>query len=716
MGEAILSNTWYRVADLRARLAPAAGIARQCVRERIWHVLTESGSGRQVRLNETAYAFVGRCDGKRSVDAIWRLLLARMGDDAPTQDDILGLLSQLHAAGVVQFDSTPNLASLFTRRDQESRQRQRAWVNPLAARLRLFDPTSLVERAYPRLRALFGPAALLLWGLTVALALLACAVNFGALRTEAAAHLGTPRTVLLFWLCYPPIKALHEFGHALTLRHFGGTVPEAGITLLFFTPAPYVDATAAAALPSRWQRAAVAAAGIMVELFVAAVAALVWVAVEPGLVRDLALVTLVIGSVSTVLINGNPLLRFDGYYILTDALDLPNLALRSGAWWHALLRRLLLGTEHLPGAALAPGERKYLMLYAPASWAWRVMLLLTLTLWVGEKSWLLGWIIGSGALLWLAVRPGGILLGLFDAALPAATRRRAAAWLLGAGALAALVLFVLPVPSSLTAQGVVWPPEDAQVRSQTAGFVAALAARHGALVAPGDVLLNLSEDAIGAERERLQSRLAGFQARQYVALLRDPLQASNLAIDIGRTEAELARADQQLAQLAVRAQVGGRLVLPHADDLPGSYAPRGALLGYILTPGPANVRAVLPEEDALLVRNRVRRVEVRLVEAQRQVLPATLTREMPAATRALPAAALGERAGGRFATDPADKDGMRSVDPVYLVDVAVPGRLPERIGSRAWVRFDLGFEPIGTQALRRLRQLLLKHFNPVGQA
>ena len=254
------------------------------------------------------------------------------------------------------------------------------------------------------------------------------------------------------------------------------------------------------------------------------------------------------------------------------------------------------------------------------------------------------------------------------------------------------------------------------MRAETAGFVDALAVDDASAVVPGQPLLRLAEPALGADYERQQSQLTGHKARQYTALLRDPLAAANIAIDIERTEAELARTAQQLAQLEVRGGSGGRLVLPHAADLPGSYAARGAMLGYILAPGPANVRAVLSEDDAQLVHARAQRVELRLAEAAADVLPAILEREPPAATRSLPSAALGERAGGRFATDPADRDGLRTIDPVFLLDLAVTSQLPPRIGGRVWLRFDLGYEPLGTRWLRRLRQLLLRHFNPAGQA
>ena len=140
------------------------------------------------------------------------------------------------------------------------------------------------------------------------------------------------------------------------------------------------------------------------------------------------------------------------------------------------------------------------------------------------------------------------------------------------------------------------------------------------------------------------------------------------------------------------------------------------MLGYILGPGPSNVRAVVTEDDAQLIRARTQRVEIRLAESAAETVGAMLEREPPAATRVLPSAALGDRAGGRFATDPADKDGLRTLDPVFLLDLAVPARLPERIGGRVWVRFDLGYEPLGVRWARHGRQLLLRHFNPAGQA
>ena len=712
--EPIFSDAWYRVSSLRPQLAQQLKVVRQPVRDQIWHVLIEAGSGQQVRLNPVAWEFGGRCDGTRTVGELWEFLLVRLGEDAPTQDDVLRLLGQLYRNGMVQFDAAPHLSMLFAQRVREGRARTRRAINPMLLRMRLFDPSAVLNRLEPWLRPVFSRTGLLIWALIVVMGLLICLVNFPQLQTETLARIASPRLLWLAWLSYPFIKAIHEFGHAVAVRHFGGQVHDMGLTLMLLTPAPYVDASAANLFERRSQRVAVSAAGIMVELLMAALAVTAWVTVQPGVVRDLALVVLLICSVSTLLFNGNPLLRLDGYYVLSDALDLPNLAARSNAWWTALVFRFVRGQQEVPETTLAAGEMKWLVAYAPASWLFRLGLLFALVGWLGSKSWLLGWMVGLAMLGWLTLKGINLILQLSDGSVGRRARVLACAALaLGASV---VLLFALPLPNTIVARGVVWPPDKAQVRPEVSGIVATVAVVNGALVMPGEVLLTLADPALIAERDRKISQLAGLQAQQYQALMQDPVRAADIAESIARSEAEIERAEQQLAQLQVRSNLEGRMVLSSLDDLPGSHAARGTMLGYIVGDGPANVRVVLDEQHVLLVRNRIEKVEIRLADEPAKSISAQVDREVPGATRKLPNPVLGDRRGGDILVDPSDKEAMRTLAPVFVVDINVPGYSPTRIGGRAWVRFDLGYEPAGWQLLRRLRQLLLRDFNPVGQS
>jgi len=710
VAESLFSPFWYRVSDLHPRLRAGVRVQRQIYRGQVWFLLIDGASGRQQRINRSAYELIGRFDGRTSVNEAWTLLLERLGDNAPTQEEVVRIVARLGESELVQLETKPDIEGLFQKRTQRSR-RRRPWVNPLAVSLPLFDPTRLLERLGPVSRWLLHPAAFALWAAAVLAAALAAGAHWNALQDHAAKYMTTAYYLTLAWICYPLIKGLHELAHALAVRRWGGEVHEMGITLLFFMPAPYVDASAANAFRDRWQRAAVSAAGIIVELGLAAVATFVWLELEPGVLRDLAFVTLFLCCASTLLFNANPLLRFDGYHLLCDVLEMPNLATRSQAYWMHLALRLLGGSA--PAPVIGRGERLWLALYMPASCAYRLALVLGLTLWLGAKSEWLGWLAALLVVAFMVVRPAWSALRSVLAAMPLGrARQRAALISSAAGAGAAALLLAVPLPSTLVVEGVVWPPEQAQVRTENEGFVLEVLARDGELVEAGTPLIELSEPALRAEHEALRWRVQGLQARQYQLLLSDPAQTKNAIEELGRAQTELDRVEERVAHLTVRSKTAGRLVLPRSEDLPGSFVRKGTTLGYVLTSAPAAIRAVVPNESAPLIRASSRSAAVFLPGRGSPAL-AHLGRDAPAAAHELPSAALGERGGGRHVTDPADKEGRRTLEPVFLFDVVLEGEFLQSVGQRAWVRFDLGAEPLAMQWYRRLRQLLLKHFNPV---
>lgn len=341
MAESLVSGSWHRVAALRPSLVPGLRIVRQRVRDQVWRVLIEPGSGRQLRLNPGAWDLVGRFDGRSTLGDLWLRVLHLRRDEAPTQDEVLALLAQLFRGGLVQFDAAPHLSLLFARRAEEGAQRRRGFINPLMVKARIADPSRWLRRLTPIAHAVFNLPVLLVWTVLVAAAALLAATEFGALRAHAASLLARPSAYAMAWVLYPLVKAVHELGHALAVRRFGGEVREVGVALMFLTPAPYVDAGAAGAFPAARQRLAVSAAGILVELAIAACALFLWELASPGWLRDAALAVVLICSVSTLLFNGNPLVRLDGYHVLCDALQLPNLAARSTAWWQRQWARSL---------------------------------------------------------------------------------------------------------------------------------------------------------------------------------------------------------------------------------------------------------------------------------------------------------------------------------------------------------------------------------------
>ena len=764
------SNQWYRVAALHPRLHAHVRMLRHGYRGEIWHVLDDPVSGRQHRINPAAWSLVARLDGRQSLQQIWDTVVEENGSQAPTQPEVMALLGQLHEHALIASEGRPDLTGLFDQQKRRSQREGRARRSPLAYRVALGNPSALLARCEGLAHKLFTPWMAALWCVLVLLALLLAGTQAGPLQAYAARRLGSPQQLLMLWLAYPVVKALHEMAHALAVRRWGGEVAEWGITLMLLMPVPYVDASAATAFRQRHRRITVSLAGMAAEAALAALALVVWMVVADGVVREAAFAVMLIGGVSTLLFNGNPLVRMDAYYALADWLESPGLAPRSKAYWLYLARRWLLGLRQARPPAVAPGEKRWLLGYGAAATLYQWLLALSIV------GWLLGvhLVLGVLALAWFAVNmlvlPARRLWRWARTAAELAPQRGRA--LAAGGLLAALpllLLLALPLPAYTRAQGVVWLPDNAVARAQADGFVQQVLATDGAQVQPGAPLLLLSDPALDAEERALQARWRGVQALQHQAVFNQSPQAMALTEQLLQLQAEENRLAQRRAQLTVRAGTAGRLVLPRAADLPGTWVARGATVAHVLPPGGGMVRVVVAQDDvarlqvgagmagaAALAGNPSAspgelqpaltprlQAQVRLASNLGEVHRAQLLAQTPAATRELPSALLGDRGQGPFATDPADPKALRTLEPVFTLDLLLPdlaraaaapqlaqepaqelaqitGQLPgphagqqagqqpgQQPGLRAWVRFDHGAQPLAWQWLRRLQQLFI---------
>lgn len=702
------SEHWYRVASLHPRLRHHVRAERHCYRDEIWHVLKDPLSGRQHRLNDVGYAIVARCDGRLSMQQIWELVVAEKGEAAPTQPETLALLAQLHEGELIQTEASPDLAGLFEQRSQRRSRERRQRLNPLSIRIPLFDPMPLLDALAPLAALFLRRWAAIAWLLLVGSALAFAIGQAPQLRAYASQHLTSPQMLLVLWLAYPVIKSLHELGHALAVRVWGGEVRETGMALLLLMPVPYVNASDAGGFRERHRRVLVSLMGILVETSLAALALFVWINVADGLVREIAFATMLIGGVSTLVFNGNPLMRFDAYYALADLIESPGLAARSRAWWLYVMRRHLLGVAHAVPPAVAARERRWLIGYGLASQVYRVVVAIAVV----------GWLIGVNALLGAAAaawflfialgRPAHKLCKYVAVSPELAGRRTRAAVLATIAALGtALLLGGVPLPQSTHAAGVVWVPDQARIRTTGEGFIAEVRVSDGQQVRVGDLIMLIHDPLLEVELQRIEARLAGLDVAYHLALFSQRSQANAVEQEIVRARAELARVEKRLVGLAVRSDANGRVVLDHAQDMPGTFVARGALVGHVLANDATNVRVVVNQDDVARLQQRPGAIEVRLADLPNSPFDAQLLAQTPAATRTLPSAALGDRAGGHVLTDPTDTDGLRTLESLYTLDLVVPAHALERVGGRAEVRFDHGNAPLARQWARKLRQLFI---------
>ena len=518
--------------------------------------------------------------------------------------------------------------------------------------------------------------------------------------------------LILLWLAFPIVKGLHELAHALAVKAYGGDVHEVGVTLMLLTPMPYVDASASIAFEDKHKRIVVAAAGIVVELVLATVALALWLLLEPGLARDAAFAVAFIGGVSTLAVNGNPLLRFDGYHVLCDAFELPNLAPRSGAWWQAVCKRMALG----PGAEYTETvhgrERAWLAAYAPASWAYRSVLTLTLALALADWSPMLGLALLTLALWWML---GGPLLGMLRWMVASVELhgRRLRALLMVGGAAAALVLMALavPLPDRTLAPGVVWLPDEALVRPATDGFVEAVLVSDGQQVVVGTPLLRLVNEPLVQDMMRVESELVQQRIEQLAQFGVDTLRAAVAADRIVALEAEHQRVAARVAALDVRAALPGRVAVDARRLVPGQFLKQGQVAAHVLPPGAPLIRVSVSNDVIARVREQPGVIDVALAHDAGASLPAQWLRAVPRASTTLITPALGEAAGGPLVLDPSDKQGRRSLEPRFEVELRLNEGASAHVGARAWVTFRHGDASLVELAVQVMRRAFLRHFN-----
>ncbi|MBK8118769.1 MAG: hypothetical protein IPK39_05765 [Sulfuritalea sp.] len=714
MSEALFSPSWYRVAALKPRIRSHARILRQSFRDKVWFVLQDHAAERSHRFSPAAHHFIGLMDGERTVQELWDAASAQLGDGAPTQEEAIRLLGQLHAADALLCDVPPDSMEVFRRYQRNERMlwRRRLWT-PLALRFPLLDPDRFLERTLPWVQPLFSWVGLVLWLVVVGAGAVLAASHWTDLTENIADRVLDPTNLVLLWFVYPAVKSLHELGHAYAIKKWGGEVHEIGIMLLVLSPVPYVDASAAWGFRDKRKRMVVGAAGIAVELFLGALALFIWLAVEPGTVRSIAYNVMLISGVSTLLFNGNPLLRFDGYYVLADAIEIPNLGSRSNQYLGYLFQRYVFGVADAESPAHSNGERFWMVLYGIASFVYRIFISFIIILFIAGKFFVIGVLLAIWAVATQLVMPAGKSLA-FLASSPNLRRQRGRA--LSTSVLLALVvailLFVVPVPSWTRTEGVIWVPEEAQVRAGAEGFVVGL-------LAPVDGEVRRGQPLIQAEEPFLATRVAVFNAlleelvAKYDALITaDRVQAAMVREEMIAARAALQRALEREAALVFRSPANGRFIVPNAADLPGRFINKGQLVGYVVEPRELTVRVALVQDDIALVRRDTRSVEVMLAGWGSSPVPARIRRELPGATLQLPTAALGSAGGGPIAVDPRDKQGVTTLRQVFQLELTLPGEVhSEYLGSRVFVRFDHGFEPAGFQMYRAFRRLLLRQFN-----
>lgn len=703
----IESSQWSAICELKPARLPGVEFIEHHVRNEPWLFVHNDVTGQHARINALARQVVNALDANTSV----KNLVENLAGDADTEEkeavasSLIGL-SQLGMIGLCDVHSNVRIQH---RVKELVSQKKANWHNPLAIRIPLIDPNewlnTIAVRLKPVLSRWFLVAVMLFLVLAVGIAILNVSDIFHQISVVAK----TPQQWWQLLLVYPLLKGAHELAHGLTIKRFGGSIHEAGITVLVLMPVPYIDATDIWRFESRYRRMLVSASGMIAEGVIASIGFIIWLTVEPGLLANLGFAVALTGSVSTLVLNANPLLKFDGYQILQDALDMPNLAPRASRYLTYLCRRYLFGVSSLQSPATALGERRWLLSYGIAAGMYRWVITLAIALYLASRYPVLGGLLAAYAIYQLGVKPcyRAAHYLRFSTELHA-SRKRAFVTTSGLLAVIAGIVFLVPVPTNTRTTGIIDVPHQAQLFAPQTGELAEVFVTQGESVDVGQPILRVNDPFLSTHAEVLKSELDVLTLQYQAALINEPISAPSLRRDMKDTRAALNQLTKSLSDLVIRASVPGVVSLNSEFSRVGGFIKAGTALGHVVDPQDLRVKAVVRQRDIARVEEGVRSVDIRLAERFGDSMVGVLSRQTPVANRELPGQALSGRGYGGIPVASSANKNWETVDPVFHLEFELPENTSAvGIGGRAFI--TLGHEPesIGKRSWRALRRVLI---------
>jgi putative peptide zinc metalloprotease protein len=561
------------------------------------------------------YYLLEQFDGKQTLQEVKKAFEKKYRPQTISIEDLTRFVAQLHEAGIIHIDSGEQ-AKVLIRRRKKNRWRK-VWAflaNILFIKIPIIDPERLLTRMYPYFRWIFTRTFVTLSTISMTCAICLVMSQWKTFYDKLPDFQSFFNwwTIMSFWVCLAVIKIIHEFGHGLTAKHYGGEVHEMGILFLVLTPALYCDVTDSWLLPNKWRRIWISAAGIYVECFLASIATFVWWYSTPGLVNSLAMATMFICSVNTIMFNANPLLRYDGYYVMADWLEIPNLRIKSTQFFAYLIQEKVLGLE-IPVQSYMPRSRRYLFVtYAVASYIYRWFVTFAILWFLSQvlkpyKLESVSYLLAAGAVVPLVGMPV-YQIGKFlrtPGRLRKVKKARASAY---AAAAIALIAGILAIPTPLRINGtlVLKLSKPQEVYAEIEGRLVELSVRDGDWVTKDTVIAKLTNPSKEKElAERQQDHdIAWTKARWYRTSpeLENRAQAKTADANAEQLEGMIEKVSQQLGKLTLIANRDGRIVgAPHKETV-GQWVKPGKPFCEVGDPHRLEAHLIIDQSDVHLIK------------------------------------------------------------------------------------------------------------------
>lgn len=562
------------------------------------YIFEDELNSRFYRVGLAEYTFLSMLNGRTTfADALGRTASV-MKQDALNEQEAAGLCRWVVESQLASTAASGTSQRLFELTEDAVWKARKSQLNPMYQKLPLFNPNNAMGILNATFGWFFSRQFAVFWMIVVAAGLWSVATDwarFSATQIQVVSQ-GNWIWLVLTWL---GLRVVHEAAHGIACRRYGGHVREAGIMLILFAPMPYVDVTSIWRLDSKWKRMVVSAAGMYLELFIMGLACLVWSQTQSPLVQQNAMNVILSAGLTTVLFNANPLMRFDGYHILADYLEMPNLATHGQQSFHQFCRHWALG---LPTSKTEwpEGRDKLVFVYGVGAFVWRIVIAVGIILSADTLYYGAGIVMAVLAIVVGMVLPAYKLIKFIAVGTETEQPDRAHFALvccLGLMLIGGTLAFA-PWYAKVRAPALVDYYPLAEVRTPVGGFVEQVLVENGQSVAAGDLLIVLSNrdlhsQAVEVETQRQQSiqRALAYRNNEEIAAWQAETENTR-SLEIRSKQLE-----EKLAALNVVAPTAGVVIHGELNSLQGNYVHAGDALVSIGNLDDKQVVAMISQSD-----------------------------------------------------------------------------------------------------------------------
>jgi putative peptide zinc metalloprotease protein len=598
-------HTTFELSSCKLRLREDLSFHLQEYQGAKCYLVEDEVNSKYYRVGLPEYQLISLLDGSTTMGQAIAETAAKMGDQALTEQEAVSICKWLVDSGLASTAASRTSGRLHESFEELNRRKQMAKLNPVTPKFSLFNPDPFLEVLNKYFGWLFSAPLFAVWLAVVLFASYQVYSNWDQLWSSHVTVF-SPGNWIWLGLTWLVLKVFHEIAHGVACKRFSGDVRQAGIVLIVMIPLPFVDVTSSWRFPSKWHRIFVAAAGMYVEIFLAALAAIVWCWCDIGVTKTQAYNVMLAGSLTTVLFNANPLMRFDGYYMLTDWLEMPNLGTHGQQWSKWLGRKYYLGLDAKKPSW--PEGRGFIVgAYAVLALIWRVVICVGLALAAESLFFGAGIVLATIAIaLWVIWPICKLLKMVFVGEKTEEQPSKIRFGLLTTGLTAAAYVFLVYVPwhAQITAPAIVDFHEKVEVRSVVSGFVKEVLVRPDDEVVAGQLLARLENQELSLELQKLEYQIASSEVRS--SQLREQEEMAAFDAELGNLYALKEQYQERLEQrdaLSIVATDSGLVLADDLESLVGVFLSAGDKLLTIGSKGPKEVLALIDQRDLELFRD-----------------------------------------------------------------------------------------------------------------